>query len=125
MSMTDLTSILPLLVLAAAAVLLIMAIAIRRNHLLMYLLTLFSLTVAFIALFPAARLIPRIIDPLFIIDGMGIFSAGLILAATMVIALLSYGYFEQLESRREEYRSEEHTSELQSLMRISYAVFCL
>src|SRR3546814_1977913 len=27
--------------------------------------------------------------------------------------------------RRENYRSEEHTSELQSLMRISYAVFCL
>src|SRR3546814_2054412 len=26
---------------------------------------------------------------------------------------------------QEEYRSEEHTSELQSLMRISYAVFCL
>src|SRR3546814_10731437 len=29
---------------------------------------------------------------------------------------------DQLEARR---RSEEHTSELQSLMRISYAVFCL
>src|SRR3546814_8896885 len=28
-------------------------------------------------------------------------------------------------SRPEEPRSEEHTSELQSLMRISYAVFCL
>src|SRR3546814_6666286 len=27
--------------------------------------------------------------------------------------------------RRERQRSEEHTSELQSLMRISYAVFCL
>src|SRR3546814_7912129 len=27
--------------------------------------------------------------------------------------------------RKEELRSEEHTSELQSLMRISYAVFCL
>src|SRR3546814_2831184 len=27
--------------------------------------------------------------------------------------------------RREVHRSEEHTSELQSLMRISYAVFCL
>src|SRR3546814_10637833 len=26
---------------------------------------------------------------------------------------------------RDQYRSEEHTSELQSLMRISYAVFCL
>src|SRR3546814_10148484 len=31
--------------------------------------------------------------------------------------------FEQV--RREAGRSEEHTSELQSLMRISYAVFCL
>src|SRR3546814_6744765 len=30
-----------------------------------------------------------------------------------------------LESRLAEQRSEEHTSELQSLMRISYAVFCL
>src|SRR3546814_8659347 len=29
------------------------------------------------------------------------------------------------EERRLFYRSEEHTSELQSLMRISYAVFCL
>src|SRR3546814_4633138 len=28
------------------------------------------------------------------------------------------------DSRRERVRSEEHTSELQSLMRISYAVFC-
>src|SRR3546814_1781168 len=28
-------------------------------------------------------------------------------------------------TRLEQYRSEEHTSELQSLMRISYAVFCL
>src|SRR3546814_1842220 len=30
-----------------------------------------------------------------------------------------------LRSERAELRSEEHTSELQSLMRISYAVFCL
>src|SRR3546814_9452863 len=30
-----------------------------------------------------------------------------------------------LAKGREQFRSEEHTSELQSLMRISYAVFCL
>src|SRR3546814_2676450 len=29
------------------------------------------------------------------------------------------------ERRQRQHRSEEHTSELQSLMRISYAVFCL
>src|SRR3546814_3949450 len=33
--------------------------------------------------------------------------------------------FRKRESGRHEFRSEEHTSELQSLMRISYAVFCL
>src|SRR3546814_10063188 len=33
--------------------------------------------------------------------------------------------YEQDHLARTEYRSEEHTSELQSLMRISYAVFCL
>src|SRR3546814_9923943 len=32
---------------------------------------------------------------------------------------------ERLKTRRKAGRSEEHTSELQSLMRISYAVFCL
>src|SRR3546814_14406721 len=31
----------------------------------------------------------------------------------------------QVQRRRRTWRSEEHTSELQSLMRISYAVFCL
>src|SRR3546814_7128093 len=33
--------------------------------------------------------------------------------------------FEQVENQLDALRSEEHTSELQSLMRISYAVFCL
>src|SRR3546814_8765641 len=32
---------------------------------------------------------------------------------------------EDVEQREGQHRSEEHTSELQSLMRISYAVFCL
>src|SRR3546814_4465707 len=36
---------------------------------------------------------------------------------------LGQSFAEEFESLRE--RSEEHTSELQSLMRISYAVFCL
>src|SRR3546814_2266651 len=38
--------------------------------------------------------------------------------------LEGYGCFAR-QARHCDYRSEEHTSELQSLMRISYAVFCL
>lgn len=103
MNGTDFTSILPLLISSAAALLLITAIAIKRSHLLMYLLTLLSLLAAFISLFSANTMVPHIIDPLFIIDGLGIFSSGLILLATLAVALLSYGYFQQRESRREEY----------------------
>src|SRR3546814_4934303 len=36
-----------------------------------------------------------------------------------------HGYGDQVVSDTRADRSEEHTSELQSLMRISYAVFCL
>src|SRR3546814_3961548 len=52
-----------------------------------------------------------------------------------IIGLYSLGFWNGQQSRdaeveqatayRDRYRSEEHTSELQSLMRISYAVFCL
>src|SRR3546814_10209237 len=35
------------------------------------------------------------------------------------------GHYDDLRIRAASTRSEEHTSELQSLMRISYAVFCL
>src|SRR3546814_2721211 len=61
------------------------------------------------------------------------------LAAATVCALIAGGYLVQHQQRvghaggfgnayiyaRFRLRSEEHTSELQSLMRISYAVFCL
>src|SRR3546814_1644625 len=40
-----------------------------------------------------------------------------------VVIFVFYKYF--LKKGTVEVRSEEHTSELQSLMRISYAVFCL
>src|SRR3546814_5680777 len=58
-------------------------------------------------------------------------AAGLGRALLAVVQLLDhlhrqeYVVFLELEQRRRVMRSEEHTSELQSLMRISYAVFCL
>src|SRR3546814_10450759 len=42
-----------------------------------------------------------------------------------VLIALSMSWTEISKSSLEKSRSEEHTSELQSLMRISYAVFCL
>src|SRR3546814_5212091 len=42
-----------------------------------------------------------------------------------IIAIEESASFDELVALFAEARSEEHTSELQSLMRISYAVFCL
>src|SRR3546814_3415978 len=48
--------------------------------------------------------------------------------AALITAILAVGWLANLATSTEYFmlfRSEEHTSELQSLMRISYAVFCL
>src|SRR3546814_8176872 len=74
-------------------------------------------------------------------DGYAGLLASLHLAATGAVALLLYKAIKRWARRPrpfaadvrirawiaplDEFRSEEHTSELQSLMRISYAVFCL
>src|SRR3546814_9270809 len=47
-------------------------------------------------------------------EAIGVMKMPAVAAAYMVVAIFLYAC-----------RSEEHTSELQSLMRISYAVFCL
>src|SRR3546814_4456784 len=46
-------------------------------------------------------------------------------SATVISFLRQYDLMEDFKINVEVNRSEEHTSELQSLMRISYAVFCL
>src|SRR3546814_7971635 len=47
-------------------------------------------------------------------------TAGVVVAYTMIGGFLAVSLTDFVQGR-----SEEHTSELQSLMRISYAVFCL
>src|SRR3546814_2522479 len=50
---------------------------------------------------------------------------GLALSSTAAAATMCFVHCSPPGRRRIACRSEEHTSELQSLMRISYAVFCL
>src|SRR3546814_2291044 len=49
----------------------------------------------------------------------------LLLIAGLIFLVGAYWAFSTLPISPGQLRSEEHTSELQSLMRISYAVFCL
>src|SRR3546814_3024342 len=62
-----------------------------------------------------------------VVDGLAIDGSEALnrLTVTPGSALDPHGVELQLRDRGRHVRSEEHTSELQSLMRISYAVFCL
>src|SRR3546814_9400294 len=58
-------------------------------------------------------------------DRLGLRLEGLAQALRRLVSLMAQRGRDFLRPVRRGFRSEEHTSELQSLMRISYAVFCL
>jgi len=99
---TDLIAILPLLVLTAAAVVVMIAVCIRRSHLLAVWLTLAGLAGAFASLWPAASLSPIQVTPLLAIDGYALFYMGLIIAATFVTVVFAYSYLEKQAGYAEE-----------------------
>ena len=103
MNATDLFVLLPLLLLAGTSVVVMVAITVRRSHLLTLGLTLMGLAASFISLWVVAPLTPRQITPLLILDRYALFYIGLTIAATFAVALLSFGYLEIQAVDREQF----------------------
>ncbi len=97
----DLLVILPEIVLAGGAVLVMLVIALKRNYFAVNILTLLTLLVAFLALI-SREPGEHIVSNLFISDSLGRFLTGLILCASFVIALFSFSYFRIWEVVKEE-----------------------
>ncbi|HEX5438802.1 MAG TPA: NADH-quinone oxidoreductase subunit N [Gemmatimonadaceae bacterium] len=102
MSGADWVALLPLIFVGGMAVLVMVVIAVHRDHRLTLALTLIGLALAFASLWPAAAHIPRRVTPLLIVDRYALFYLGLIIAAAFAVALLSYGYFEKCEGKHDE-----------------------
>lgn len=104
-SFRDLFYLLPLLVLAATPVVAMLGIAFYRNHRLTLALTLSGLALAFGTFAGVSPRLqqPRSITSLLLLDDYGLFYLGLILIASGVVAILSYGYLEQREGPCEEF----------------------
>ena len=100
---SDLLAILPLIIVATTALVVMLAIAVRRVHRLTASLTLTGLTLAFVSLFVAARFAVRSVTPLLIVDGLGLAFLGLILAAGLVVTLFTYVYLERGVEQRDEH----------------------
>jgi NADH-quinone oxidoreductase subunit N len=103
MTNSDLLALSPLIVLAAASVIVMLVIAFYRSHLLTAVLTLIGLTLAFLTLQPVSVLAPHRITSLLVIDRYALFFMGLVFAASFVVAVFSYGYLEKHLVAKEEF----------------------
>lgn len=102
MTPAQLFAILPLLILGGFAIIVMIAISIRRSHVASLVLTLIGLAAAFASLFWVAPHAPIQVSQLLIIDKYSLFYMGLVIAATFAVAVLCYGYFERHEGDPEE-----------------------
>ena len=105
MSKADLISLIPLWILSSAAILIFFSVSVKRNHKLIFLITVLSFIGDFVWLitYSIKPEHQHTIEPLLVFDGFGIFNIGLILLTTLIVAMMSYAYFEQREERKEEY----------------------
>lgn len=99
---TDLIALLPLIVLSAAAVVVMLAIAVRRNHRLAFVLTVAGILISLITVAPASDLVPRVITPLVLVDRYGLVFIVMAFAAGLVTAVLCWEYFRVREGHLEE-----------------------
>jgi NADH-quinone oxidoreductase subunit N len=95
-------ALLPLLVTCATSVLVMLAIAWRRNHAQTYLLTVTGLVLALLAIIPALKVTPLAVTELLQVDNFACFYIGLILVATLVCVTLAHAYMEGYPGNREE-----------------------
>lgn len=103
MSGKDILVILPFIFMSAAPVVIMLAVAVKRNYYFTFSLSMVFHFAAFISLFYIGLYTPRQVTPLFIVDDYALFYTGLIIAASFAVTLLSYNYLEKFKGNREEF----------------------
>jgi NADH-quinone oxidoreductase subunit N len=94
---------LPLLILSATSLIVMIAIAIKRNHRVVTALSFAGLALSFTSLWPASSAAPVQITSLLIIDRYALVYMGLVLAASAAVVLLSFPYLEDRSEHKEEF----------------------
>ncbi|HEQ98310.1 MAG TPA: NADH-quinone oxidoreductase subunit N [candidate division Zixibacteria bacterium] len=103
MAAEDFTALMPLIILAAAALVVLLQSAIKRSHGTALILTCLGLAAAFVSMFYAADELPRQVTALLIIDSYALFFTGLILFAAFAVAIFGYNYLNLYLENREEF----------------------
>ncbi len=87
-----LIALLPLLVTCATIVVVMLAIAWRRNHSQTFVLSVVGLNLALLSIIPALKVAPLAVTGLLAVDSYACFYIGLILAATLACVTLAHAY---------------------------------
>ncbi len=103
MSITDLPQILPLVILAAGAVFGMLTIAVRRSHVMVFVIALVTLVLALVSLRVWVPIDGEYITALLRFDGYAIFFMGLLFSAAIAVVVMSYGYMRGRPIVREEF----------------------
>lgn len=98
----QLTALLPLLLTSATAVLVMLAISIKRHHWWNATFTVIGLNLALLSILLVLPTIPQIVTPLLVVDAYACFYMALILISTLACVTLSHAYMEGFGGNREE-----------------------
>ena len=103
MNAADFTASLPLLIPSVTAVVLMIAIAIRRNHELTFAISLIGMAASLASLPLAASAVPRQITRLIIFDSYSLLYMAILLCAAAFVLLFAYDYLKRRKEHREEF----------------------
>jgi NADH-quinone oxidoreductase subunit N len=91
-TLQHLIALLPLLVTSATLIVVMLAIAWKRNHSLTFVLSVIGLNLALLAIIPALEVAPLQVTPLLLVDRFACYYMALILAATLACVTLTHAY---------------------------------
>jgi NADH-quinone oxidoreductase subunit N len=103
MSSTDFAALLPLITVSTTALVLMIAIAIHRNHTVAFVVSLIGVAAAFGSLPLAASAVPRQITNLFILDSYSLLYMAILLCAAGFVLLFGYDYLKHRREQCEEF----------------------
>jgi NADH-quinone oxidoreductase subunit N len=103
MNATDFSASLPLLITSATAIVLMIAIAIRRNHELAAVISLIGVAAALGSLPVAVSAVPRQGTRLLVLDSYSLLYMAILLCATALVFLLAYDYLRRRQEQPEEF----------------------
>lgn len=118
MAIREMIHLMPVMILAAGILIVLILIALHRNHVITFFLTTGFLISAFVAAFSTLPQPSLIVDDLFRIDAFGYFYMMIILLTTLAIAVFSYLNLNRFypEKRKEEFYALLMTAALGAIM---------